>query len=389
MAQQVPPVVVPTACEDWSLNIDNASMRRFWWNSTYSITVWEETMKVEKQTETISDDDVWAKFIEVQIQCPFKICSVCHHPEENDDMKVCCYCGSTVHDNCSEPATHEQLIWKPANLNFENHLRACFHCQAIECNEPVPPTSSGQRDNVRRAARRALTISDEYPPEITKRLQAIAAQAEKAPSDPSLMSDLQKTLLSFFQPNRSLQFLRKERITSKAGGIGVVAVEDIPVFTIIGVYPGYLDFLSGEQAKIGRPVSKYALMEYNCANYFNEVFVELEGTYTPFINEPNVDETSNCAWIQEPHRKNGRLSVMCVRDVHKGEELTIGYGPIYSRNYPYCYDAYALHSVEGHTTIPCFSLWHWPTLEESDAKLVCYVGYHAEDDRYALWQNAS
>ncbi|KPA78403.1 hypothetical protein ABB37_06512 [Leptomonas pyrrhocoris] len=383
------PIVVPTACEDWSLNIDNDSMRRFWWNNTYSITVWEETLNIDKQTETISDCDVWTKFIEVQIHCAFKICSVCHCPEESDDMKICCYCGSTVHDNCSEPATYEQIIWKSANLNFKEHMRACFHCQAVECEEPVPPTSPGQPDNVRRAVRRALTISDEYSPEITKQLQMISAEAEKSPNDASLMAELQKTVLSFFQSRRSLQMFRKERVASKAGGIGVVAAQDIPAFTIIGVYPGYLDFLSGEQGKLGRPTSKYALMEYNCANYFNEVFVEFQDTLTPFINEPNVDEKSNCAWIQEPHRKHGRLSVMCVCDVHEGEELTISYGPIYSRTYPYCYDAYAFHQAEGQAAAPCFYLWHWPTMEESDAKFVCCVAYNAKEDRYALWQNTA
>lgn len=383
------PIVVPTACEDWSLNIDNDSTRRFWWNNTYSLTVWEDTLKIDKQTETISDTDVWSKFIEMQICCAFKICSVCHCPEENDDMKICCYCGSTVHVKCSEPATHEQIIWKAANLGFPDQMRACFHCQAVECPEPAPPSVPGEADNVRRAAKRALTISDEYPPETTRKLTAIAAQAEKNPSDSRLMAELQAVVQSFFQSSSSLTFLRKEKIASKAGGIGVVAAQDIPAFTIIGVYPGYLDFLSGEQAKIGRPTSKYALMEYNCANYFNQVFVELQGAFTPFINEPNVDETSNCAWIQEPHRKNGRLSVMCVRDVRQGDELTIGYGPIYPRSYPYCYDAYAFHHVEGHAAIPCFSLWHWPTLEESDAKFVCYVGYHADEDKYALWESTA
>lgn len=383
------PIVVPTSCEDWSLNIDSDSSKRFWWNNTYSITVWEESLKIEKQTETITDTDVWVKFIEIQLRCAFKICSVCHHPEANEDMKICCYCGNTVHSTCSEPATHEQLLWKPANLAFEEHMRACFHCQAVECKEPVPPTSSGQPDNVRRAAKRALALSDEYPRETLQKLQRIAQQAEVSSDDAQLLTELQKTVQGFFQSPASLNFLRKQRIATKGDGIGVVAAQDIPAFTIIGVYPGYLDFLSGEQGKVGRPTSRYALMEYNCANYFNEVFVELQGTFTPFINEPNVDETSNCAWIQEPHRKNGRLSVMCVRDVRKGEELTIGYGPIYPRSYPYCYDAYAFHSIEGHAEVPCFSLWHWPTLEEADAKFICYVGYDVERDHYALWENNS
>lgn len=381
------PVVIPTACEDWSLNIDDESTKRFWWNNTYSITLWEDTLGIDKQTETITDGDVWSKFIGLQLECAFKICSICHAPEGNDDMKVCCYCGNTVHESCSEHATPEQIMWKLANLPYKEHMRACLQCQAVEYKEGKPPQSSSEHDNALRAARRALTIADEYPAATATKLRDLAKQTERKPNDAALLEELKSLVQSFFQSPQSLQFLRKERVASKGGGIGVVAAQDIPAFSIIGVYPGYLDFLSGEQAKCGRPVPKYALMEYNCANYFNEVFVELQSTFTPFINEPNVDEKSNCAWIQEPHRKNGRLSVICVRDIHQGEELTIGYGPIYPRTYPYCYDAYACHHIEGHAAHPCFSLWHWPTLQESDARFICYIGYSENEDRYALWKS--
>ncbi|AYU78677.1 SET domain containing protein [Leishmania donovani] len=381
------PVLVPTACENWSLNIDDESTRRFWWNNTYSITLWEETLNIEKQTETITDGDVWSKFIDLQLRCAFKICSICHSPEGNDDMKICCYCGNTVHENCSEPAAPEQIMWKPANLAYVEHMRACFQCQAVDYKEPSAPQSPSECDNARRAAKRALTISDEYPPATVERIQELLQQAETTSNDAVLLGELKSLVQSYFQSPQSLRFLRKERVASKGGGIGVVAAQKIPAFSIIGVYPGYLDFMSGEQAKCGRPVPKYALMEYNCANYFNEVFVELQTTFTPFINEPNVDEKSNCAWIQEPHRKNGRLSVICVRDIQEGEELTIGYGPIYPRTYPYCYDAYACHQIEGHATHPCYSLWHWPTLQEADARFVCYIGYIEKEDCYVLWKN--
>ncbi|EPY24630.1 hypothetical protein STCU_07084 [Strigomonas culicis] len=147
-----------------------------------------------------------------------------------------------------------------------------------------------------------------------------------------------------------------------------------------------MDALSGEQAKIGRPVPKYALMDLNCADYYNDVFVEFADTFAPFINEPNESETSNCAWIQEPHRVEGRLSIISVKDIKKDEELLIGYGPLYPRSYPFRYDAYAFHPVDGYENPPCFALWYWPTTEEKDAEFVCYVGYKSGEDKYVYWK---
>ena len=178
----------------------------------------------------------------------------------------------------------------------------------------------------------------------------------------------------------------RKPIANKGGGFGVVAVQDIPRFSVVGVYPGYDDPLSGEHAKVGRPGPKYSLVDMNCADYFNRVFGELQKCITPFINEPLPTEQSNCAWIQETTRPEGRLSVMTVCDVKAGQELLIGYGPLYPRDYPYNYDAYAYHLVEGHSDPPCFALWHWKSLDEKESEFVCYVGYDAETDLYHYWE---
>ncbi|EPY30786.1 hypothetical protein STCU_03893 [Strigomonas culicis] len=252
-------------------------------------------------------------------------------------MFVCCYCGGAVHRECSTEASKEQIAYKPANKDFSMHLRACFQCEAI--NKPVRLVDEKTRpkDNVRRAAQRALSLKDEFPPKIKDEIVSIRQLAEKQPDSPELLVRLKKAVLNFFQSNLSLSLLKKDHIASKANGIGVVAAQDIPAFTVIGVYPGYMDALSGEQAKIGRPVPKYALMDLNCADYYNDVFVEFADTFAPFINEPNESETSNCAWIQEPHRVEGRLSIISVKDIKKDEELLIGYGPLYPRSYPFRY----------------------------------------------------
>ncbi|EPY21815.1 hypothetical protein STCU_08473 [Strigomonas culicis] len=301
-------------------------------------------------------------------------------------MFVCCYCGGAVHRECSTEASKEQIAYKPANKDFSMHLRACFQCEAI--NKPVRLVDEKTRpkDNVRRAAQRALSLKDEFPPKIKDEIVSIRQLAEKQPDSPELLVRLKKAVLNFFQSNLSLSLLKKDHIASKANGIGVVAAQDIPAFTVIGVYPGYMDALSGEQAKIGRPVPKYALMDLNCADYYNDVFVEFADTFAPFINEPNESETSNCAWIQEPHRVEGRLSIISVKDIKKDEELLIGYGPLYPRSYPFRYDAYAFHPVDGYENPPCFALWYWPTTEEKDAEFVCYVGYKSGEDKYVYWK---
>ncbi|EPY35139.1 hypothetical protein AGDE_07568 [Angomonas deanei] len=281
-------------------------------------------------------------------------------------MKICCYCGSTVHVSCSKVATKDQIIYKPANAGFENFLRVCYKCEGEKF---TPRETPREKDNVRRAALRALTMKDELPADTYEAIKKIAAKAEKTPDSEDLMTELQNTVQTFFQPKKSLTFLKKASIASKAGGTGVVAAEDIPAYSIIGVYPGYPDALCGEQAKLGRPTSIYALMDLNCADYYNDVFIELQKTFTPFINEPNESERSNCAWIQEIHHVEGRLSVISIKEVKKGEELLIGYGPLYPRSYPFHYEAYAFHPVEGYEDPVCFALWYWPTKDEKDAKL--------------------
>ena len=78
--------------------------------------------------------------------------------------------------------------------------------------------------------------------------------------------------------------------------------------------------------------------------------------------------------------------MMSVRDIKAGEEILIGYGPLYPRTYEFNYDAYALHQVDGYDDPPCFALWHWTTTEEKDAEFVCYVEYEAEKNSYCYWE---
>lgn len=400
--------VVPTKCVDWSLNNESESEKRFWWNKTYSISIWENNLPLaldaartadgKVDVSQATDDDVWRGFVEYQIGAVYKVCPICKQPEQNIDLRICCYCASTVHKECSVEAHSENIAWKKSNKGFESHMCICFDCEDLK-NQPVRPFIH-EPDNARRAVIRALASQAEYPPSLQKELHSLLRQfndeygsdgsksasvpKEKDAQNLNLVQDL---VASYFQPKDSASYLTKRPIESKCGGLGVVAVKDIPRFTIIGVYPGYEDPLSGEQAKLGRPGPKYSLVDLNCADFYNNVFCEMGKTFTPFINEPNTNEKSNVAWIQETIKPEGRLSVMTVRDIKEGEEVLIGYGPLYPRTYPYTYDAYAYHQVDDHKN--CFALWHWTSIEEKDANFVCYAGYDDAQDSYSYWETES
>lgn len=189
----------------------------------------------------------------------------------------------------------------------------------------------------------------------------------------------------------SMHMLEKKIISSKGGGVGVVATKDIPAFTVVGVYPGYKDYFSGEQVKIGRPIPRYALMNYNCADRNNCIFDELLDTFTPYINEPSKNEFSNCAWIQEHDYIEGRLSVMTVRAIHRGEELLIGYGPLYPRSYAYNYDAFSFLQIDSDTGDEDdvhYSLWRWTDMDSHNANYVLSIAYNTHTKLYRLSQSS-
>lgn len=400
---------IPTQGEDWSLNEEGDGTehpgRRFWWNKTYSISVWENHLaslphsgsdnkneegrkKAKALVKKLTDFDVWRAYIKFQVGLVYKLCSICNGPETAQDLKICCYCGNSVCQvSCSGPAAADQIAWKPANKGFERYL-----CVCLACDDKMPEKTKEikmHEDDARRGAIRTLAVKDELGPALAARCTALVMESEhhvKARSEKAMMDEVQNINREFFQPGNSAQLLERRPVASKGGGVGVWAKTNIPRFTIVGVYPGYEDPLSGEHAKVDRPGPKYSLVDLNCADYFNRVFVEFDKCFTPFINEPNETEEANTAWIQETIHKDGRLSVMAVRDIKAGEELLIGYGPLYPRTYPFRYDAWALHTVEGYTDPPCFALWRWKSKEEEDAEFICYCEYVKDKNQYVYWQ---
>lgn len=378
--------VIPTRCSDWSLTCDKASSKRFWWNTPYSISVWEDSLDLSSKSAVgeLTDDKVWNAYLRFQLKSVYKQCGVCHGPETSVDMGLCCYCGSPVHwTTCAIAATADQIAWKAGNKGIpKEKLLVCRNCDDLaDPGIAITP----HVDNARRCLIRALSIEHEYPLHIKSTLHRLLKSAEKSPDDPDLLRRTIEVVSMHFQPHDSADFVERRFVQSK-DGFGVIAKRFIPKFTVVGVYPGYDDPLSGEHAKKGRPGPKYSLVDMNCADYFNRVFTEFSMCITPFFNEPSPTEVSNTGWIQETCRPEGRLSVMTSRDIQPGEELMIGYGPMYPRTYPHNYDALAFHRVEDVADPICFSLWHWTSLNEADAKFVCYVAYDPSADEYVPWE---
>nr|CCD13502.1 unnamed protein product [Trypanosoma congolense IL3000] len=376
--------LVPTRCVDWSLNTDTASGKTFLWHNQYSISIWSDTLGFIRPYDDLDDTAVWKAFMWFGVNTVFKLCVVCRQPDGVEDMMICCYCGRTVHCECSMEATEDQIACKEANCEFVSYLRVCNSCGGVGVT-PTPTRGRGGTD-ARKAIWRALTIRDEYPKNIVEGLELLRGKAN-APhtkeEDKRLLSEVRTTVGRFFQPRGTTQLFEKVAREGK-GGVGIVAVKDVPAFTIVGVYPGYGDALGGEHAKLGRPIPKYALMDLNCADYFNVVFEEFQDTFTPFINEPDKGEKSNCGWIQETKYRDGRLSVMTCRDVSKGEELLIGYGPVYPRDYPFTYDAFTFYQTKSKRYRVCFALWHWPTVDAKDAVLEHHVEFDEASNSYHL-----
>lgn len=374
------------SCGTWTLNLDDNTKDSFWYQDTYNISLWEKCLKFNIEPSNLVEDDVWHSYIEFQINKVFKACTICNKPEVDDTLKMCCYCSQCVHEECSVVALPENILYKKGNEGFENHMRICFSCAGV-AYEPTPKEAIKPKrlTSASKAIQRLLTLPD-LPTETRDELNGILKEIQTHPlNNDKYMEQVKNVATKFFQSPYSLEVLEKKNFPTK-GGIGVVAKKNIPKYTVIGVYPGYPDFSGSEPYKFDRPEAKYSLMDLNCADFFNFVFPEFDGTFTPFINEPTPTQKSNCSWIQERHRETGWLSVMTVRDIEEGEELLIGYGPVYPRQYEYRYDAYAFHEVAEYKNPICYALWYWPSREEKDAKFITYIAYCPETRLYREWE---
>lgn len=174
----------------------------------------------------------------------------------------------------------------------------------------------------------------------------VKGQLDKAQS----MNEVSNALCSFYN-GKGNEFFEINK--SPGRGIGIFAKKDVPAHTIVGVYPGY------DQKNMnfnGKAVPKYILMHYNSADLKNNIFPEFAQCFAHLINEPSMTETPNTTWIQEPRSdiENDRMSIVTTRDIKKGEECLINYGPYYQRDYLFSKASY--HAIPDHTNIGHFNI---------------------------------
>eukprot|EP01064_Diplonema_japonicum_P027837 TRINITY_DN4135_c0_g1_i2.p1 TRINITY_DN4135_c0_g1~~TRINITY_DN4135_c0_g1_i2.p1 ORF type:complete len:337 (+),score=30.60 TRINITY_DN4135_c0_g1_i2:197-1207(+) len=301
---------------------------------------------------------------------------------------VCGTCLKHCHLNCSRHCTMvvDSTLWE----TYGPYLKTCVVCK----DESAPRdgfVEGGPTDDQMSAQAALNRLKSVFLPHGTRsRLQAAETQlTNKTASDRSTLKTVSAILRDHYCPGKHHTAFQLR--ASHKGGHGIFATKFIPALTRVGIYPGYPDPNSADQCLRGRPSPKYALAEFNAADYYNVPFPELMETITPFLNEPGEGEQSNTAWLQETGDpiEHGRLSVITVRDIHEGEEVTLSYGPLYPRDYPYAYDAYSFHPAEednGDTIPETFILWYYSS-REAEAEQKGWVKYES-GTRDLRWANA-
>jgi len=336
--------------------------------------------------ESATDAQLYCALYDRQIREAYKMCQGCASPREtfSDAFYVCGTCARHCHHSCSSACS--QVLCTEIWEQYAPYLRTCDVCakRREPLNVFVPGGMTSDQLSAQAAMNRLKSV--QLPHAVRDRLGALEERLVSGRvSDADAMNDVTAMMTDHYCP-RGGHRLFKLAMSKSKGGIGVFAARFVPRLTRVGIYPGYPDPLSGEQGSRGRPTPKYALAEFNAADYYNASFPELKGCLTQFINEPGPDEGSNVAWLQEvsPTIEDGRLSIYTVRDLQEGEECTLSYGPLYPRDYPYSYDAYSFHPVsddDGHQCKGVYALWYYANRE---AEAVCkgHVRYEEKTDTF-------
>lgn len=131
-----------------------------------------------------------------------------------------------------------------------------------------------------------------------------------------------------------------------AHGWGVVAKTDIPANTFLASYPGrvYRDGPELQRAvQRGSLTDTYTLETFQVVNskvVHDLVIIPAEedvvlkryaSGVVLYANEPSQRTVANAAWVKNVDKE--RIEVWTDRDVKKGEEITLCYGPKYARKY--------------------------------------------------------
>ena len=349
----------------WQRCIDKASKRKYFWNKAFDHSLWEHDLETELGVKSDSldgdhNDRIWACYARLQNSSAFLQCSVCHRPIPKHGLEQCSLCAQVVHTQC-----------------FDRTRVACRFCIPKNNQWLSNPSEQSVQYPVQLIHNRINGLLQEFSPSLRKEF----AKIKISHSRDSSRAQLQSICTTHFQRGFSQFFIQQSRL--KNNSLGAFATAPLPKYTRVAIYPGYPDILAGNQCKYGREMPKYAVDVINCADMSNMVFEEFRMTCGPYINEPCPGETANCGWILEaPLKKRRRYSILTTRDVREGEELLIGYGPEYLRDYSYTYDQYIfIHSKEGKEI--AYDLYRWQTNELSEHVHIERVRYSAHNDSYA------
>ena len=295
-----------------------------------------------------------------------------------DNLCICARCAGTVHFQCSTSCEECEDANLSSTTMPSSMRRICHTCVSQSVRLKTLYTGSSHSELLQ-IMWRLEKNSVEYPQSVRHSLLQIKKMRY---TDQSIaIKQVQNIMYIFHHPLNTLR-LQRACVKSKGGVFGVYALQSIPRYTHVGIYPGYTDIFATEQCYRGRKPPKYTLLGLNCADYNNQVFPEFESTFLPYLNEPSPGESANCAWIQEHNVAEGRLSVLTVKNVSKGDELLVGYGPLYDRLYPFEYDSYSFHKTETMLSGNYFVLGH-STCAEAESNVVGYVLWDAATREYS------
>eukprot|EP01059_Diplonema_ambulator_P033429 TRINITY_DN697_c0_g1_i1.p1 TRINITY_DN697_c0_g1~~TRINITY_DN697_c0_g1_i1.p1 ORF type:complete len:388 (+),score=32.86 TRINITY_DN697_c0_g1_i1:105-1268(+) len=377
----------------WTLHDDGDGQGSYFYNEALGgFSTWTRHMDLPPgvSPEEANDTQLWLALCERQIREVFKMCSVCAASRETfaNPMYICGTCLKHCHMNCSKHCTMvvDSALWE----TYGPYLKSCLVC--LDEATPKEGFVEGGPTEDQMSAQAALNRlkSVFLPYDIRNRLQKIESALSPNGGSSKDMALVAAVLRDHYCPGGMHTAFALG--PSYKGGNGIFATRFIPALTRVGIYPGYPDPNSADQCLRGRPSPKYALAEFNAADYYNVPFPELMETITPFLNEPGEGEKSNTAWLQESGEliENGRLSVITVRDIHEGEEVTLSYGPLYPRDYPYAYDAYSFHPADednGDVIPDTFVLWYYAA-RDAEAEQKGWVRYE-HGTKKLRWVNNS
>eukprot|EP01065_Artemidia_motanka_P033126 TRINITY_DN4008_c3_g1_i2.p1 TRINITY_DN4008_c3_g1~~TRINITY_DN4008_c3_g1_i2.p1 ORF type:complete len:396 (+),score=95.27 TRINITY_DN4008_c3_g1_i2:74-1261(+) len=363
----------------------------YWWCESIKVSTYVRHLEVQGAADgfdpkTATDSQLFIAMADRQIRECYKLCQVCASPAESpsNPFFVCATCLRHCHHDCSSKCKEviDSAVWPV----YAPYLRTCFVCGG-RVKEPGSKFADGSSTPMQLSARGAHNRlrSVALPIAVRESLSAAEALMEKAPEDAERnMAAVRSILRDMYCPGGAHRYWRIGR--SGKGGEGVFAAERVPAFTRVGIMPGYPDPLAGEQTERGRPQPKYALSDINAADYYNVPFPEFRDCPAWCVNEPGVGEKSNCAWLQEPVGgpvEHGRLSVVTVKELQKGEEALLSYGPVYPRDYPYAYDAYSFHPQE-RAPAGVYELWYYSS-RESEAESKGHVRLNPATGGFEEW----